>query len=139
MYWLYTPLLTLGQCSTCFTGYFVNMGKFVADIQSLNVLLSNHTGTNGGVSIAGTLASALGGLVVGCAFYLSLIFTVPAHQLSSSPPQWPILLVCTAAGVIGSAIDSVLGATVQYSGIYSRLDPMPLRNKSTGYISPVGT
>lgn len=33
-----------------------------------------------------------------------------------SPPQWPVILIGGAAGLIGSLIDSVLGAVCQYSG-----------------------
>lgn len=74
------------------------------------------SGTNGGISLMGTIFSGLGGFVVGVAFYLTLILSVSEHRLSSSPAQWPIILVATLAGFLGSAIDSYLGALCQYSG-----------------------
>ena len=73
-------------------------------------------GTNGGVSIAGTIASAVGGLVVGLAYYIALCLLVEAGPTHKTIPQWPLLLVGTIAGVLGSMIDSFLGAVFQYSG-----------------------
>ncbi|CAH1788056.1 unnamed protein product [Owenia fusiformis] len=73
-------------------------------------------GTNGGVTLVGTLASALGGATVGLAYYMALVLMLSESQLYNCPPQWPIVLVGAAAGLIGSAIDSILGAMFQYSG-----------------------
>ena len=66
-------------------------------------------GTNGGMSILGTTASALGGLFIGFSFYvMSLLMgeSAPASQF----PMVPLGLVC---GLLGSIIDSLLGGTVQ--------------------------
>jgi uncharacterized membrane protein len=41
--------------------------------------------------------------------------------LSMSPQQWPVILVGMASGFLGSTIDSVLGATLQYSGKYKQI------------------
>ena len=35
--------------------------------------------------------------------------------------QWPIILVGTFSGLLGSLIDSLLGETLQYSGNSSRM------------------
>ncbi|XP_013402409.1 transmembrane protein 19 [Lingula anatina] len=73
-------------------------------------------GTNGGVTIVGTLASAFGGFIVGVAYYVTLTLLEQSSHLTNSPPQWPVVVVATLAGVMGSLIDSLLGATLQYSG-----------------------
>ncbi|KAJ6647331.1 Transmembrane protein [Pseudolycoriella hygida] len=73
-------------------------------------------GTNGGVSYPGLIFSFLGGLSIGLAYYLTVLYTVESHLLSSSARQWPIVLFGGIAGIIGSLIDSVIGATLQYSG-----------------------
>lgn len=73
-------------------------------------------GTNGGVTIVGLIVSFLGGLVVGIGYYLTVIYTVDSSILALSPPQWPIILVGGIAGFLGSLIDSILGATLQFSG-----------------------
>ncbi|PVD30141.1 hypothetical protein C0Q70_09403 [Pomacea canaliculata] len=74
-------------------------------------------GTNGGISAAGTIASGIGGLLVGAAYYAVLLATLQDLPLVENPPQWPLLLVATLSGILGSMIDSLLGATVQYSGM----------------------
>ena len=74
------------------------------------------SGTNGGISLVGTISSLIGGLVVGVAYYLTLIFSLSDAYLQKCPPQWPIVILGALAGLLGSAIDSYLGATLQYSG-----------------------
>lgn len=65
-------------------------------------------GTNGGVSVLGTVASAAGGAFIGFVYY-ALTFLYPA----SITPQYPMIIVGLICGIIGSLIDSFLGATVQ--------------------------
>ncbi|XP_064456001.1 transmembrane protein 19-like isoform X2 [Ornithodoros turicata] len=72
-------------------------------------------GTNGGVSLTGTVFSALGGALVGSVYYLTLLLCVSRDTLVDSPPQWPLVVAGAAAGLLGSFIDSVLGATLQYT------------------------
>jgi len=74
-------------------------------------------GTNGGVTTMGTAASAAGGLVIGLTFWiLGAVFRPPVKLVPDAPPQWPLIVLGAAAGVAGSLIDSLLGATLQYSG-----------------------
>lgn len=74
-------------------------------------------GTNGAVSFYGTLSSLVGGLIVGLAFYLTELLIINAEALVISPKQWPIVLYGGVAGLLGSVIDSILGGTLQYSGM----------------------
>jgi uncharacterized membrane protein len=68
-------------------------------------------GTNGGMSIVGTSASAAGGLFIG------LIFWVGSYTLSSTSinesSQFPMVVLGLVCGVLGSLVDSLLGATLQ--------------------------
>ncbi|XP_068248511.1 transmembrane protein 19 isoform X3 [Palaemon carinicauda] len=76
-------------------------------------------GTNGGVTAIGLLVSLIGGFVIGLGHYLTLLMFVSTPVLISSPPQWPIVFVGALGGLLGSLIDSVIGATMQYSGMDS--------------------
>jgi uncharacterized membrane protein len=92
-------------------------------------------GTNGGVSSLGMIASVAAGFVIGVAYFISSIFVL------RSVSEWPIILVATIAAPVGSLvrnsikaespfltseitlrftqIDSILGATLQYSAFDS--------------------
>ncbi|XP_015605152.1 transmembrane protein 19 [Cephus cinctus] len=74
-------------------------------------------GTNGGVSWTGILVSALGGLVIGLSHYVAVLYTVDTAILQLAPPQWPLIIAGGFGGLLGSIFDSVLGATLQYSGL----------------------
>ncbi len=82
-------------------------------------------GTNGGVSARGLAASAQGGLTVGLVWIgargLAQRWGGNAQgvlgygsTVSGDPARLVALSAC--AGVVGSLLDSLLGATVQYSG-----------------------
>jgi uncharacterized membrane protein len=66
-------------------------------------------GTNGGMSLLGTIASFLGGSFIGFVFFLF------SYALSDPPtvPQYPMIFVGSLCGVLGSLFDSLLGATLQ--------------------------
>lgn len=64
-------------------------------------------GTNGGVSWQGNIASAVGGLVMGAVYFL----TGPEWSWSQ---MW-LLVVGIVGGVVGSGLDSVIGAIAQAS------------------------
>lgn len=74
------------------------------------------SGTNGGVSGVGLIVSVLGGLIVGLFYYIAVIYTVDSAVLELAAPQWPIIVMGGIGGLLGSIIDSILGATLQYSG-----------------------
>lgn len=70
-------------------------------------------GTNGGVSLLGTAASAVGGAFIGVMYLL-------ATAVSSWDDVQPhVVLLGAATGLLGSLVDSLLGATLQES----RYDP----------------
>ncbi|KAJ0985616.1 hypothetical protein J5N97_003972 [Dioscorea zingiberensis] len=75
-------------------------------------------GTNGAVTIEGLLAAAAAGLVIGLAYTFVGLFTTEC----ASDVAWKQLLVipiAAVAGLCGSVIDSLLGATLQFSGYCS--------------------
>lgn len=73
-------------------------------------------GTNGGVTIAGLFASVLGGLLIGAGAWITQAFSSSPPSTHWHSPQWPILFFCLYAGLLGSLVDSLLGATFQYTG-----------------------
>ena len=79
----------------------------------ITTLASVPRGTNGGVTTVGLVCSFLGGLLVGIAYFIALVvFSVT----DTCTPQWIVVIIGGAAGLLGSLIDSLLGATLQYSG-----------------------
>ncbi|XP_059049331.1 transmembrane protein 19 isoform X2 [Achroia grisella] len=74
-------------------------------------------GTNGGISLMGTIFSGLGGFIIGLSYYIAILYFSDRSILTYAPPQWPLLVYGTFGGLIGSFIDSLMGATLQYSGM----------------------
>ena len=73
-------------------------------------------GTNGGVSQWGLFVSFAGGIFIGLFYYIATLIFVDRDILIDSPPQYPIIILGGVAGFFGSLIDSLLGATLQFSG-----------------------
>lgn len=76
-------------------------------------------GTNGGVTPIGLVSSFLGGLTVGVAYFVTQLLFV--NDLHLADPQWPIIMYGGVAGLVGSMLDSFLGAHMQYSGFDSNI------------------
>lgn len=64
--------------------------------------------------MVGLASSLLGGTFVGLAYFLTQLVFV--SDLDISAPQWPIIVFGALAGLLGSVVDSYLGATMQFSG-----------------------
>lgn len=72
-------------------------------------------GTNGGFTLCGLLSSALGGWVIGLAYFLALLLT--DAQLATTHQAVFLAFIGIFAGIFGSLSDSIMGATLQYSGL----------------------
>ncbi|XP_006816182.2 transmembrane protein 19-like [Saccoglossus kowalevskii] len=116
--WLCLSVLSVIACN-CGDTWASEIGSVIGNSQPRHILTFNKVpiGTNGGISLAGTVSSFLGGLIVGVAYYITQLMTHSGRELGYAPPQWPIVFAGGVAGLVGSMIDSLLGATLQYSGI----------------------
>ena len=72
-------------------------------------------GTNGGVSLPGLVASGAGGTLIGVVYYITSLLLIEETHI-----EWIVIPVSLFAGLFGSLVDSVLGATLQYSGVHSK-------------------
>ena len=66
-------------------------------------------GTDGGISILGTAAGIIGALTIG----------ITAYFLNVSPYLSPSIYISLIAGMVGCFADSVLGATLERSGLFN--------------------
>ncbi len=74
-------------------------------------------GTNGGVTLLGLSASILGGMFIGAVFYAVAIISPTLWILdglqAAAVQQWRLIPLGLMAGLFGSVLDSLLGATLQ--------------------------
>ncbi|KAF6989846.1 hypothetical protein CFC21_007131 [Triticum aestivum] len=89
-------------------------------------------GTNGGVTLQGLLAATAGGLTIGLTFVAVGLMTAEC-SFDMSFQQLLVIPISAAAGLLGSLIDSLLGATLQFSGYCS------VRNKVVSKRGPTVT
>merc|ERR1719290_128389 len=73
-------------------------------------------GTNGGVTLVGLTSSLLGGLVIGVAYYFGIFMAASRVDMAIAPCQLLVILVGGLGGLLGSLLDSLIGATLQFSG-----------------------
>ncbi|CAL5397088.1 unnamed protein product [Camellia sinensis] len=100
-----------------------------AQPQLITTLKPVRRGTNGGVTKAGLLAAAAAGSIIGLTFVLIGFFTTRcAYDVALK--QLLVIPISALAGLCGSVIDSLLGATLQFSGFCS------VRNKVVGKPGP---
>ncbi len=84
------------------------------------------SGTNGGITLIGTLCSMAGGLIVGISYWITEAIFINLsntdHRQLSPWSQYPYAILGASAGLFGSVVDSLLGATVQFTGYSEKLD-----------------
>eukprot|EP00092_Neocalanus_flemingeri_P094984 GFUD01120822.1.p1 GENE.GFUD01120822.1~~GFUD01120822.1.p1 ORF type:complete len:333 (-),score=74.41 GFUD01120822.1:67-1065(-) len=73
-------------------------------------------GTNGGVTPVGLLSSFVGGLVIGVAYFVGVLMSAASMDMEVAPNQILVILVGGLGGFGGSLLDSLLGASLQFSG-----------------------
>ncbi|KAK3518191.1 hypothetical protein QTP70_033889 [Hemibagrus guttatus] len=113
--WMCLSLLGALACSTGDT-WASEVGPVLSKSQPRLITTWKEVpaGTNGGVTIVGLIASLLGGATVGTAYFITQLLLV--SDLHSAAPQWPLVVYGAVAGLLGSVLDSLLGAVMQYSG-----------------------
>ena len=62
------------------------------------------------MTAVGLLASFTGGLVIGLAYYLGVLFSAAPHHISATSNQGLIILVSGLGGLLDSLMTSILGA-----------------------------
>jgi len=73
-------------------------------------------GTNGAVTGVGLVSSLLGGLVIGFAYFVGVLMSATALDMAIAPNQLLVILVGGVGGLLGSLLDSLIGASLQFSG-----------------------
>ncbi|EJD00546.1 uncharacterized protein FOMMEDRAFT_22321 [Fomitiporia mediterranea MF3/22] len=91
-------------------------------------------GTNGGVSILGTAASASGGAIMGLTMAISLAMESSACRENVIGLLVELTIVGAAAGLFGSLIDSLMGATIQRTR-YSKKTKRILQDETPAPVS----
>jgi uncharacterized protein (TIGR00297 family) len=71
-------------------------------------------GTNGGITMIGCIWSCVGGMIIGVLTILTDYFS-SSPNVSSMVPKYaiPVIVYATVIGLIGSLMDSLIGATCQ--------------------------
>ncbi|MGC8505412.1 MAG: DUF92 domain-containing protein [Thermoplasmata archaeon] len=115
VYWVYD----YGEFFLLFAVSFsvINSDTFASEIGVIDrnvIMITNlrktEPGVNGGISLLGSLASLIGGLIIGVTFSL---FYFSGFNIA-------VVIFITIMGFIGSNIDSVLGATLENRGLISK-------------------
>ncbi|CAL5360587.1 unnamed protein product [Camellia sinensis] len=96
-------------------------------------LLPVRRGTNGGVTKAGLLAAAVAGSIIELTFVFIGFFTTRcAYDVALK--QLLVIPISALAGLCGSVIDSLLGATLQFSGFCSVCNKVAYTNSTINLV-----
>ena len=115
IYWIYD----YGDFFLLFAVSFsvINSDTFASEIGVIDknvIMITNfrktEPGVNGGISLLGSLASLVGGLIIGITFTL---FYFSYFDVA-------VVVFITIMGFVGSNVDSVLGATLENRGLISK-------------------
>ncbi|KAA3476966.1 VTE6-related protein [Gossypium australe] len=101
---------------------------------AVNDYQSVRRGTNGGVTKTGLLAALAAGSVIGLTFVLVGFLTTRCSN-EMAMKQLLVIPLSAVAGLLGSIIDSLLGATLQFSGFCSVRNKIfrPSKLKTSSY------
>jgi uncharacterized protein (TIGR00297 family) len=105
-------LMAIGVLSCCAGDTWASeVGSVVSSAPILITTLKRvPPGTNGGISLGGTIASFMGGLLIGISYYILLnLFPTDLYAFSLMES----CLLGSAGGFVGSMLDSLMGATIQ--------------------------
>ena len=118
--------LTSSRLSVAFLAYFSCCGgdTFASELGVLSktkprlitTFREVEAGTNGGVTVLGLCASSLGGVIAACGWAFGALFINYSHR---NTEVFVALTIGALGGLLGSFVDSLLGATIQYSGYCS--------------------
>ena len=87
-------------------------------------------GTNGGISLLGTGAGVAGGIFMGVVYWLA---GITSTGWARSDMTWAAALAAGALlGLVGTLLDSLLGATLQHSSFVGGIGQVASRPHSDG-------
>merc|ERR1739845_78023 len=115
--WLGVAVLGAGACCNGDT-WASELGSVLAKTDPFLVTTWQRVpkGTNGAVTGVGLVSSLLGGLVIGFAYFVGVLMSATALDMAIAPNQLLVILVGGVGGLLGSLLDSLIGASLQFSG-----------------------
>ncbi|KAK7265005.1 hypothetical protein RJT34_32621 [Clitoria ternatea] len=107
----------IGHYSCCNGDTWSSEIGILSDEQPRLITTFKHVkkGTNGGVTRTGILAAAAAGAIIGLSFVVMGVSTTRC-EFKMALKQLLVIPISTLAGLSGSIVDSLLGATLQFSG-----------------------